>query len=76
MGAQGYQKPQIRLEATNYSFTRAQIDELLEFEVRQQLKIPSNKKVKLNWEIREVGGDPLDRFPGHNDVTGLSVTIS
>lgn len=34
------------------------------------------KKVKVIYNIQEVGGDPLDRYPGVDTVTSISVTVS
>ena len=31
--------------------------------------------VSVRYVIEEVGGDPMDRFPGHNEVTKLEVTV-
>ncbi len=32
-------------------------------------------KVHVSFDIREVGGDPMDRYPGHNDVVGVNVKV-
>lgn len=33
------------------------------------------KQVDINFVIQEVGGDPLDRFPGHNEVTSVRISF-
>lgn len=30
--------------------------------------------IDVEYVIQEVGGDPMDRFPGHKKVTGIRVT--
>ena len=32
-------------------------------------------KISVHYEIQEVGGDPLDRYPGTNTVTKIRVTV-
>ena len=34
------------------------------------------KHITVEYIIREVGGDPMDRFPGHNQVVGVRVTVN
>lgn len=31
--------------------------------------------IDVEYVIREVGGDPMDRFPGHDQVVGVRVTV-
>jgi hypothetical protein len=31
--------------------------------------------IDVRYVIQEVGGDPMDRFPGHNQVTKIEVTV-
>lgn len=33
-----------------------------------------NRGVSVRYVIQEVGGDPLDRFPGTNQVTKIEIT--
>lgn len=40
------------------------------------LEIEKGKQVDVSFEIREVGGDPMDRFPGTPTVVGASVSVS
>lgn len=72
-----YVKPKNRpkLIAKSYEFTREQIDEILKDEIREQLDLPPNTEIKLSYKLQEVGGDPLDRFPGYKDVTGITILI-
>jgi len=32
-------------------------------------------KIDVRFVIEEVGADPMDRFPGHKEVTKISVTL-
>lgn len=32
-------------------------------------------RVDVEYVIQEVGGDPMDRFLGHKQVTGVRVTV-
>lgn len=36
----------------------------------------SPNSVTVEYVIQEVGGDPMDRFPGHKQVTGVRVTVT
>ncbi len=38
-------------------------------------KLFPGKQVDIKFVIQEVGGDPLDRFPGHNEVTSVKITF-
>jgi len=35
----------------------------------------SPSMISVEYMIQEVGGDPMDRFPGHKQVTGVRVTV-
>jgi hypothetical protein len=35
----------------------------------------SAARASVEYVIQEVGGDPMDRFPGHKQVTGVRVTV-
>jgi hypothetical protein len=69
----GTVKPQFI--ASQYKLTRKQIDELLTEGVKEALGL-HGKKITLSYDLREVGGDPLDRFPGTKDVVGLTINVS
>jgi hypothetical protein len=68
----GTVKPQFI--ASQYKLTRKQIDDILTESVKEALGL-HGRKISISYELREVGGDPLDRFPGHKDVTGLIVNV-
>jgi hypothetical protein len=38
-------------------------------------KLFPGKKIDVKFLIEEVGGDPMDRFPGCNEVTGVRITF-
>jgi hypothetical protein len=42
--------------------------------IAADLKVNVNR-VDVTYVIQEVGGDPMDRFPGHNQVTKVRVTV-
>lgn len=42
--------------------------------IAEDLKV-SVDRVTVEYVIQEVGGDPMDRFPGHKQVTGVRVTV-
>lgn len=44
-----------------------------EFRSLLKEKIFDGKEIKIEFVIQEVGGDPLDRSPGHNEVTRVRV---
>ena len=46
-----------------------------EFESLLKEKIFKGQEIKVEFVIQEVGGDPLDRFPGHNAVTRVRVSF-
>ncbi len=33
------------------------------------------EKITIKYKIEEVGGDPMDRFPGIDEVTKIIVTV-
>jgi hypothetical protein len=39
-----------------------------------ELMFAGKRNIKVEFLIQEVGGDPLDRFPGHNEVTKVRVS--
>ena len=42
--------------------------------IAQDLRVNVDR-VTVEYVIQEVGGDPMDRFPGHKQVTGVRVTV-
>jgi hypothetical protein len=42
--------------------------------IAEDLKVNADR-IDVTYVIQEVGGDPMDRFPGHNQVTKVRVTV-
>jgi hypothetical protein len=42
--------------------------------IAEDLKVHVNR-VDVTYVIQEVGGDPMDRFPGRDQVTKVRVTV-
>lgn len=38
-------------------------------------KMFPGREIKIEYLISEVGGDPLDRFPGRNEVTNVRISF-
>ena len=53
-----------------YEFDPAMLKKL----IAKDLVVPEDQ-VTVDYVISEVGGDPLDRFPGRPAVTSIHVTI-
>lgn len=53
---------------TIYSLKPKQIKEL----IATDLGVPIDE-IEIDFIIEEVGGDFMDRYPGHNEVTKISV---
>jgi hypothetical protein len=64
----------MKLEAQSrtYGFTLGEIEKLL----TEQVEAKADEKVSIQYVIREVGGDPMDRYPGTPTVTEIKVTVS
>lgn len=43
--------------------------------IANDLGIPASQ-INVTYVVQEVGGDPMDRFPGTNQVTGIRVTVT
>lgn len=54
---------------TTYSLKPKQIKQL----IADDLKVPIDE-IEIDFIIEEVGGDMMDRYPGHNEVTKITVT--
>lgn len=52
-----------------YSLKPKQIKQL----IADDLKVPIDE-IEIDFIIEEVGGDMMDRYPGHNEVTKIKVT--
>ena len=61
----------VKSSSVQYTVSPIAIQQL----IAQDLNVPPHK-VKVNYVIEEVGGDPMDRFPGHKEVTKIQVTIT
>jgi hypothetical protein len=55
---------------TTYEFTPEDIQELIAEKLEKE-----QDKVSVNYVIEEVGGDPMDRYPGTDTVTKIRVTV-
>jgi hypothetical protein len=42
--------------------------------IAEDLKVNADR-IDVTYVIQEVGGDPMDRFPGHNQDTKVRVTV-
>ena len=61
---------QLKAKNTTYEFNLDEIKEL----IAENLKVDP-KKVSVHYKMTEVGCDPMDRFPGHMEVTSIEVTV-
>lgn len=62
---------QLKAKKTEYTFTPDDIKNL----IAENLKVPESS-VHVHFRIQEVGADPMDRFPGTNEVTEINVTVT
>ena len=46
-----------------------------EFRSLLKEKVFGGKEIAVDFVIQEVGGDPLDRFPGHDGVTRVRISF-
>jgi hypothetical protein len=60
----------LKSKITTYEFSLTEMREL----IAADLVLPKSQ-IEVEYVIQEVGGDPLDRFPGHKQVTGVRVTV-
>jgi hypothetical protein len=60
----------LKSKILTYEFGLAEMKTL----IAQDLKVHVDR-VNVEYVIQEVGGDPMDRFPGHKQVTGVRVTV-
>ncbi len=60
----------IAAKTTTYFVDLAEVKNLF----ASKLNVPV-AAISVEYIIQEVGGDPLDRYPGHNEVTGIRVTV-
>jgi hypothetical protein len=64
--------PEMKLtsKTTEYEFEPKEIAMLIADNLRAPVE-----KIQVNFVIQEVGGDPLDRYPGTPTVTKVRVTV-
>jgi len=63
--------PTLKSKTTEYSFSPAEIKKL----IAKDLEV-GESKISVQYVIREVGGDAMDRYPGTPTVTSINVTIN
>ena len=63
----------INKEVTEHRYTV--MPDAIKALIAQDLKVPV-ECVKIHFVIEEVGCDPLDRFPGRDEVTKVQVTVT
>lgn len=63
-------KDSFKAQQTTYEFSTEQIN----FLVALDLGVAS-ERVSVEYVIQEVGGDPMDRYPGVKQVTKIRVTV-
>lgn len=61
----------LKSRVSTYEFSLVDIKQL----ICTDLNVSANS-VTVDYIIQEVGGDPMDRFPGHKQVTGVRVTVT
>jgi hypothetical protein len=62
---------ELKAKKVQYSFTLDDIKGL----IAEKLQVPL-QYVDVHYRIQEVGGDPMDRFPGTDQVTEINVTVT
>jgi len=63
--------PTLKSKTTEYSFSPTEIKKL----IAKDLEVDESK-ISVRYVIREVGGDPMDRFPGTPTVVSIDATIN
>ena len=61
----------LKTKVSTYEFDLAAIRDL----IAADIGVPADK-VAVQYVIEEVGGDPMDRFPGTDTVTKIRVTVT
>jgi hypothetical protein len=56
---------------TTYTLSPADLKSV----IANDLKVSSDN-LSINFVIQEVGGDPMDRYPGRNEVTKIVITYT
>lgn len=62
--------PVMKAKTATYEFDLNEIKEL----IAADLDVPESA-VSVEYVIQEVGGDPMDRYPGTKQVTKVRVTV-
>lgn len=60
----------LKSKTTRYEFS---LDEMKKL-IAQDMKVPV-EAIHVNYVIQEVGGDPMDRYPGIKEVTKIEVIV-
>ena len=60
----------LKSEVSTYEFSLEQMKLL----IAADLNVDPNR-VTVTYVMQEVGGDPMDRFPGHKQVTRVEVSV-
>lgn len=60
----------LKSKTTRYEFS---LDEMKKL-IAQDMKVPV-EAIHVNYVIQEVGGDPMDRYPGIDTVTKIEVIV-
>jgi hypothetical protein len=67
----GYMAGILKTKVSTYEFDLTAIRDL----IAADIGVPADK-VAVQYVIEEVGGDPMDRFPGTDTVTKIRVTVT
>jgi hypothetical protein len=60
----------LKASTSTYEFS---LDDLRAL-IAADLSVPTSS-VTVEYVIQEVGGDPMDRYPGHKQVTKIKVSV-
>ena len=61
----------LKSKVSSYEFSPDDIKLL----IAKDLDVPV-EKINVEFVIQEVGGDPMDRYPGVKKVTGIRVSVT
>lgn len=62
--------PVLKSKTTQYTFSLKEMKKL----IAKDMNLPV-EAIQVYYDIKEVGGDPMDRYPGINQVTEIRVTV-
>lgn len=60
----------LKAKTTKYEFS---LDEMKKL-ISQDMNVPI-EAIHVNYVIQEIGGDPMDRYPGVDTVTKIEVIV-